>query len=153
MVLCWSKADVEDVVQETMLSAYKAFGSFRGDSSFLTWAYRILARAAHAANTRQAKVLPIEYAESKPEQLPPADRSVVLDDDARVVIDAIRALPERQREIITLYLLKELSYGEISSAMEVSLGTVKATIFEAKNSLRAALAKKGIVKMSIHELS
>lgn len=153
MVLCWSKADVEDVVQETMLSAYKAFGSFRGDSSFLTWAYRILARAAQAANRKYAKVLPIEYAASQPQQLPPADRSVLLDDDARVVIDAIRSLPERQREIITLYLLKELSYAEISSTMQISLGTVKATIFEAKTSLRTALARKGIVKTSIHELS
>jgi len=147
MVLCWSKADVEDVVQETMLSAYKAFGSFRGDSSFLTWTYRILARAAGAANRKQARVLPDEYAASQPEHLPPADRSVLLDDDARAVINAIRALPERQREIITLYLLKELSYAEISEAMQVSLGTVKATIFEAKKSLRAALAGKGIQKV------
>jgi RNA polymerase sigma-70 factor (ECF subfamily) len=152
-VLCWSKADVDDVVQETMLSAYKSYGSFRGDSSFLTWAYRILVRAAHAANHKQAKVLPAEYALTLPQQLPPADRTVILDEEARGVIDAIRSLPERQREIITLYLLKEFSYAEISSAMEVSLGTVKATIFEAKASLRAALARKGIVKRSIHVLS
>lgn len=147
MVLCWSKADVEDVVQETMLSAYKAFGSFRGDSSFLTWAYRILVRVAGVANRRHSRALPDEYAAGQPQQLPPADRSVLLDEDARAVIDAIRSLPERQREIITLYLLKEFSYAEISSAMQVSLGTVKATIFEAKTSLRAALARKGIQKV------
>lgn len=152
-VLCWSKADVEDVVQETMLSAYKSFESFRGDSSFLTWAYRILVRAAQAANHKRVKVLPDEYALTREQQLPPADRAVILDEEARGVIDAIRSLPERQREIITLYLLKEFSYAEISSAMEISLGTVKATIFEAKTSLRAALAKKGIVKKSIHVLS
>ena len=152
-VLCWSKADVEDVVQETMLGAYKSFGSFRGDSSFLTWAYRILVRAAQTANHKRAKVLPAEYALTREQQLPPADRTVILDEEARGVIDAIRSLPERQREIITLYLLKEFSYAEISSALEVSLGTVKATIFEAKASLRAALAKKGIVKRSIHVLS
>jgi len=110
-------------------------------------------RAAQAANRKRAKVLPAEYALSQPQQLPPADRTVILDEEARGVIDAIRSLPERQREIITLYLLKEFSYAEISSAMEVSLGTVKATIFEAKKSLRAALARKGIVKTSIHVLS
>ena len=147
MVLCWSKADVDDVVQETMLSAYKAFGSFRGESSFLTWAYRILARTAQAANRSRSRVLPNEYAMSQLEQLPPADHSVLLDDEARAVVDAIRSLPERQREIITLYLLKDLSYAEISAAMKVSLGTVKATIFEAKKSLRAALAKRGIQKV------
>jgi RNA polymerase sigma-70 factor (ECF subfamily) len=136
-----------------MLNAYKAFGSFRGDSSFATWAYRILVRVAQAANRKRAKVLPSEYALDQPQQLPPADRAVLLDEQARGVIDAIRALPQRQREFITLYLLEELSYAEISSAMGVSLGTVKATIFEAKSSLRAALARKGIVKGSIHELS
>ncbi len=136
-----------------MLSAYKSYGSFRGDSSFLTWAYRILVRTAHAANHKRAKVLPAEYGLSQPQHLPPADRAVVLNEDAREVIDAIRELPERQREMITLHLLEELSYAEIGSAMEVSLGTVKATIFEAKTSLRAALARKGIVRRSIHVLS
>ena len=136
-----------------MLSAYKSYGSFRGDSSFLTWAYRILARAAQAANHKRAKVLPAEYALTLPQELPPADRTVIFDEEARWVIDAIRSLPERQREIITLYLLREFSYAEISLAMEVSLGTVKATIFEAKAALRVALAKKGIVKRSIHVLS
>jgi RNA polymerase sigma-70 factor (ECF subfamily) len=110
-------------------------------------------RAAHAANRKRAKVLPAEFTVSQPQQIPSADRSVVLSEDAREVIDAIRELPERQREMITLFLLKELSYAEIASAMEVSLGTVKATLFEAKMSLRAALARRGIVKRSIHDLS
>lgn len=152
-VLCWSRSDVDDVVQETMLSAYKSYGSFRGDSSFLTWAYRILARMARAANEKRARILPDEYALSQAQRLPAADREVVLNEDAREVIDAIRGLPERQREMITLHLLEHLSYAEIGSAMEVSLGTVKATIFEAKISLRAALAKKGFVKRSIYALS
>jgi len=135
-----------------MLSAFKSYGSFRGDSSFLTWSYRILVRAAQAANRKQVKFLPDDYAASQPQQLPPADRAVILDEDASGVINAIRSLPERQREIITLYLLKELSYSEISSAMGVSVGTVKATIFQAKTSLRAALASKGIIRRPIHEL-
>ncbi len=136
-----------------MLTAFKSYDSFRGDASFFTWAYRILVRAAHAANQKQARVLPSEFAMSQTEQLPPADRAVILDEEARGVIDAIRALPARQREIITLHLLEHLSYAEISSATEVSLGTVKATIFQAKTSLRAALASKGIVRKAIHEVS
>jgi RNA polymerase sigma-70 factor (ECF subfamily) len=153
MVLCWSKSDADDVVQETMLSAFKSYASFRGESSFLTWAYRILARAARSANHKRAAVLSADYAINQPPQLPPADRLMIRDEDTRGVIDAIRSLPERQREIITLFLLKEFSYAEISVAMEVSLGTVKATIFEAKISLRAALARKGIVRGSSYAMS
>jgi RNA polymerase sigma factor (sigma-70 family) len=152
-VLCWWKADIEDVVQETLLSAYKSYGSFRRDSLFLTWSYTILARCAHTANRKRGKLPPSDYIMKQPEPLPPADRAVVLDEDVRAVVDAIRELPERQREIITLYLLEELSYAEIGAAMGVAIGTVKATIFEAKVSLRKALAKKGFGKSSIHVLS
>ena len=129
-----------------MLSAYKSFGSFRGNSSFLTWVYTILLRVAQVANRKRATLLPSEYCPNRSEHLPPTDRGFMLQEDARAVVDAIRSLPERQRETITLYLLKELSYAEIAAAMAVSVGTIKATIFEAKSSLRAALAKKGIVR-------
>jgi RNA polymerase sigma-70 factor (ECF subfamily) len=143
-VLCWSRADAEDVVQETMLRAFKSYGAFRGDSSFFTWAYAILARAAQAANQAHTKCLPSDYALSQPQQLPPVDWAVVLKEDARVLIDAIRSLPTRQREMVTLHFLEDLCYAEIAAALEVSVGTVKATIFEARASLRSALARKGI---------
>lgn len=55
--------------------------------------------------------------------------------------------------MMTLYLLKSATYAEIAEAMEVSLGTVKATLFEAKMSLRTKLARKGINRNGIHELS
>lgn len=145
-VLCWSNADVEDVIQETLVRAFKSYASFRGECRFLTWAYSILARVAQDANRRYARPIPAEYATSHPDQLPPVDRAVMLDEEARCVIDAIRSLPERQREALTLHFLRELPYGEIAAALGVSVGTVKATIFAAKKSLRAALARKEIRK-------
>ena len=57
-VLCRSKSDVEDVLQETMLRAFNAYPSFRGGSSFLTWAYAILARVAQARNLNAAGCIP-----------------------------------------------------------------------------------------------
>ncbi len=151
-VLCWSRADADDVVQETMLRAFKSYGAFRGESSFFTWAYAILARAAKAANQAQAKGLPGDYALGVPQTLPPVDHAVVLNDDARAAIDAIRALPQRQREMVTLHFLEDLGYAEIAAALEVSVGTVKATIFEARASLRSALARKGIGRKAPHEV-
>ena len=143
-VLCWSRADAEDVVQDTMLRAFKSYGAFRGDSSFFTWAYAILARTAQAANHAHTKCLPSDYALSQPQHLPPVDRAVVLNEDARVLIDAIRSLPARQREMVTLHFLEDLGYAEIAAALAVSVGTVKATIFQAKAALRSVLARKGI---------
>jgi hypothetical protein len=71
----------------------------------LTWAYAILARTAQAANRRQAKAIPSEYAINQPSHLPPVDSDVATQDDARAVIDTIRSLPKRQREMVTLYFL------------------------------------------------
>jgi RNA polymerase sigma-70 factor (ECF subfamily) len=149
-VLCWSQADVEDVVQEALLRAFKSYGAFRGDSSFFTWAYAILSRAAQAANRAHTKGVPSDYALSQPQHLPPVDRAVVLNEDARAVIEAIRSLPERQREMVTLRFLEDLGYAEIAATLAVSVGTVKATLFEAKMSLRSALARQGIRKKASH---
>ncbi len=152
-VLCWSRSDVEDVVQDALLRAFSAYPSFKGESSFLTWAYAILSRVAQAANRRGSRLVPDDYTMNQPQQIPPLDHAVVVDEDARLLIDAIRSLPERQREMLTLRFLEELSYNEIAEALKVSLGTVKATVFQAKMSLRSALAKKGIHRKVIHVLS
>jgi len=152
-VLCWSRSDAEDVVQETVVRACKSYASFRGDSSFLTWTYTILARVAQASNQGRSRCIPADYAMSQPQQLPPVDRAVIIDDDARCVIEAIRSLPERQREMVTLRFLEELSYAEIAEALAISVGTVKATIFEAKMSLRSTLAGKGIRRKASYVLS
>ncbi len=152
-VLCWSQADVEDVVQETMLRAFKSYGAFRGDSSFFTWGYAILTRSAQAANRAHAKAVPGDYALSQPHHLPPVDRAVVLQEEAAALIDAIRCLPERQREVVTLHFLEEQPYAEIAAALQIAVGTVKATIFEARTALRASLAAKGIRKTASYGMS
>ena len=139
-VLCWSGADIEDVVQETVLQAWRSYSSFRGRSSMLTWCYAILARVSAAANRQRLKKLPADYATGRTDQLPPVDAAVLEGELARAVIDAIRALPQRQREVVTLHFLEELSYAEIAEALDIAIGTVKATIFAAKMSLRQALA-------------
>src|SRR5687767_15295455 len=104
-LLCWSGNDVDDVVQETLLQAIRSYGSFNGSSSVLTWCYAILARVAAAANQRRARRLPEDYAglaaAARNQSLPPVDSALLEDEEARVLIDAIRSLPERQREMIT----------------------------------------------------
>ena len=139
-VLCWSSIDVEDVVQETILRALRSYASFNGSSSFLTWCYAILARVASAANERRSRQVPMHYAEGRSNALPPVDSRLVENDEARVLIDAIRSLPPRQREVITLHFLQEVSYADIAQALGVAVGTVKATIYSAKSALRLALS-------------
>lgn len=151
-VLCWSRSDVEDVVQETMMNAFKSYGSFRRESSFVTWAYTILARAAAAANRQRSRRLPAGYAEEiRP--LPAVDSAVIEGEEARCVIDAIRSLPQRQREMAALHFLEDISYSDIAKSLGVSIGTVKAAIFAAKMSLRSALGRKNIGKGASNAVS
>ena len=140
-VLCWSSADVEDVVQETMLQALRSQHSFGQKSSLLTWTYVILSRVAGAANQKRRRQVTADDLSRVPDALPPVDRSMIADEEARVVTDAIRQLPQRQREMVTLHFLEDLSYAQVAAALDVSIGTVKATIFAAKASLREALSR------------
>jgi RNA polymerase sigma-70 factor (ECF subfamily) len=110
-------------------------------------------RVAQARNLNAARCIPEAYARGQPEHLPPVDSAIVVNEEHRCLIDAIRVLPERQREMVTLHFLKEVSYDEIARALDVSVGTVKATVFQAKASLRSALAKKGIHRKANHVLS
>ena len=140
VVLCWSSADVEDVVQETLLKAMRSSDTFKGQSSLLTWVYVIMTRVAAEMNRKSRRKLPSDYGSLQPDSLPPTVREVTVRETGRAIIDAIRALPTRQREMVTLHLLDELTYAEIAGAMNVAVGTVKATIFAAKSTLRTVLA-------------
>ncbi|HEX8523711.1 MAG TPA: RNA polymerase sigma factor [Tepidisphaeraceae bacterium] len=138
-VLCWAGADVEDVVQETLLEALRSRQSFGDRSSVLTWAYVILTRVAARVNARRReRAVATDWA-ALADGLPPVDGGLIADEAHRAVADAVRRLPQRQREMVTLHFLEDLTYAEISTALGVSVGTVKATIFEAKASLRTAL--------------
>ncbi len=144
-MLCWSQADVDDVVQDTLLEAFRSKRSFRGNAGLVTWCYTILTRVAARANRRYRRAMTnvqsdMDQAAAMDAPLPPVDRRLVEDESARAMVDAVRALPERQREMITLHFLQDCSYAEIAESLGVSIGTVKATVFAAKQSLRNKLS-------------
>lgn len=151
-VLCWSSADVEDVMQETLLKAFQAYPTFQGRSSFITWCYAILARVAKTRNATLGKSFPPDYGQSQHPPSHTVDLKVIANEEHRCVIDAIRSLPERQKEVMTLHFLENVTYAEIAVAMNLSVGTVKATVFQGKTSLRLLLAKKGIYRKAIHDM-
>jgi RNA polymerase sigma-70 factor (ECF subfamily) len=140
-VLCWSQADVDDAVQETLLAAFRGRTSFNREASLLTWCYTILTRVTSRANRGHARARSTDgkLAETLDAPLPPVDRRLMDDETSRAVVDAVRTLPERQREVITLHFLHDCSYAEIAAALGIALGTVKATVFQAKQALREKL--------------
>lgn len=137
--------EVEDVVQEAFIKAYRALPRFRGESAFYTWLYRIAVNTAKnylASRSRrpQAVDLTVEEAETMESLDVPKERedpeSLLRRDQLKQAIDeAIAALPEDLRSAVTLRELDGLSYEQIATVMDCPVGTVRSRIFRAREEI------------------
>lgn len=138
-------AEAEDIAQEAFLKAYRAIHSFRGDSAFYTWIYRIAINTAKNALVA-AKRRPLDYDLDlqDPEQNERNGRlrdeatpeSLLLTDEIRQTVDAaIGALPEDLRRAVVLREYEGLSYEEIAAVMGCPVGTVRSRIFRAREAI------------------
>jgi RNA polymerase sigma-70 factor (ECF subfamily) len=135
-----------DLSQEVFLQVYRKLSSFRRDSSLKTWIYRIVIN--RAKNRRrwwkrritEMTALPIEVAETRArsKELPP-DEVLARKEQGRILHEAIDRLPFDQRTILLLKEIEGLSYDEISSTLDLPLGTVKSRLARARASLREGL--------------
>lgn len=138
-------AEAQDVAQEAFLKAYRALPSFRGDSAFYTWLYRIAintAKNALVANRRRPVDFDLDLQD--PEQYDRQARlkdvdtpeGVLLTEEIRVVVErAMEQLPEDLRTAIVLREIEGLSYEEIAEAMDCPVGTVRSRIFRAREAI------------------
>jgi RNA polymerase sigma-70 factor (ECF subfamily) len=139
------QAEAEDVAQEAFLKAYRALASFRGDSAFYTWLYRIAINTAkNALVSQRRRPVDFDLDLQDPEQydrhakLREADtpEGVLLTDEIRAVVEeAMEQLPEDLRTAIVLRELEGLSYEEIAEAMDCPVGTVRSRIFRAREAI------------------
>lgn len=144
------QAEVEDVVQESFIKAYRALHSFRGDSAFYTWLYRIGINTAKnylVSMGRKPQVMQdveIEDVENFDEAndmrtMETPETSLMTKEIAQTVNDAIAALPDELRTAITLRELEGLSYEDIAMVMQCPIGTVRSRIFRARETIAAKL--------------
>jgi len=141
--------EAEDVAQESFVKAYRALGSFRGDSAFYTWLYRIAVNTArNTMASRQRRPLDYEADLSESEQSVVESRmrhgdtpeAAVLSDEIHSTVNsAIEALPEDLRTAIILREVEGLSYEEIAEAMDCPVGTVRSRIFRAREAIDRSL--------------
>lgn len=139
------REEVNDVVQESFIKAYRALANFRGDSQFYTWLYRIAVNTAKnylVSRSRRppASDIDIEDAEyySSSDNLRDIDTPENLafrDELERVVNEAISKLPEDLRVAVTLREFEGLSYEDIAGIMDCPVGTVRSRIFRAREGI------------------
>ena len=141
--------DAEDIAQETFVQVYQSIKSFKGESKFSTWLYRItIAKALDHERRKKRKkrfafVKSLFGEESEVVVHPPDFHhpGVVLDqkENAAVLFQAIGQLPENQRVAFTLHKVDGLSYQEVSEVMDTSVSSVESLMHRAKTNLKKKL--------------
>lgn len=142
--------DVNDIAQEAFIKAYRAIDSFRGDSQFYTWLYRIAINTAKnylTAQTRKPPASDVEASDAEyfdgsdglKENASP-EHALITDELKRQIFSTISELPEELKAAITLREIDGLSYEEIAQIMDCPVGTVRSRIFRAREVLDKVIA-------------
>jgi RNA polymerase sigma-70 factor (ECF subfamily) len=139
------QAEAEDVAQEAFIKAYRALPSFRGESAFYTWLYRIAINTAkNALVSNRRRPVDFDLDLQDPEQYERQARlkegdtpeGLLLTEEIRQTVQAAMAeLPEDLRTAIMLRELEGLSYEEIAERMSCPVGTVRSRIFRAREAI------------------
>lgn len=145
-------SDVEDLVQETFIKAYKALDKFKFNYSFSAWIYRIASNnTIDFLRKRRFDTFSIDkpignaedenYFEIEDNSYSP-DSELINQQKSDIISAAIDTLPENYREIILLRHEEELDYKTIAEQLDLPLGTVKAHLFRARKLLYEELKDK-----------
>lgn len=141
--------DCLDLTQETFLGIYKGLDGYESRQRFTGWLYRVatttyLKRLRTAATAKRAVVEVSRDGMEHPEAtlaVPGPQLDGLLDEERwRALRAAVAELPEQMRDCLTLRLYHQLSYAEIATVKKISIETVKAHLFRARQKLRQTLA-------------
>lgn len=137
-----SRNDIPDVAQESFIKAYRSIESFRGDSAFYTWLYRIAVNTAKNYLAAQGRRPPSEDILAEDAEnydagihlrdVDTPENEILSGELKKVVFDTINGMPEDLRNAITLRELEGLSYEDIAEVMGCPVGTVRSRIFRAR---------------------
>jgi RNA polymerase sigma-70 factor (ECF subfamily) len=141
--------DAEDITQEVFVQVYQSVATFKGDSKFSTWLYRIAVTKSldHERRKKRKKRFAFVkslFGEDSAIEVNPPDFNhpgIVLDkkEDASLLFQTIKELPENQRIAFTLHKVEGLSYQEVSEVMKTTVSSVESLMHRAKNNLRKKL--------------
>lgn len=143
--MCANREDAQDCLQEAMLRIYRAIGSFKGQSSFATWVYRItmntcldeLRRKKNRQNTSLDSLLDMGWSPVDESNAP--EKQAMRSETRKVLDAAIASLPEDMRSAVVLRDIQGFSYDEIAAMLEINVGTIKSRISRGREKLREKL--------------
>ena len=135
--------ECQDIAQDAFIKAFRAIDSFRGDSQFYAWLYRIAANTAKnhlASRARKSPAYSVDVedaehfeGESGLKEFDNPENLLLTDEIKATIFDAIERLPDDLKSAITLREIDGLSYEEIAEVMDCPIGTVRSRIFRARD--------------------
>ena len=133
--------DANDIIQNTMLSIWQSIGSYKYESSFKTWAFTIARRrlADFYRKSKKHESLPLTDFENTPVAKNNLDESL----DRMDIDNALQHLSSSENELVQLIFQSGLSYSEISTVLEIPIGTIKSRMSSIKSKLRILLSQEG----------
>ena len=139
------QSEIEDIVQDSFIKAYRAIGNFRGDSAFCTWLYRIAVNCAKNYLVAQKRKPPANdvdaddaefYDGAHALKVSATPENLLLSDEVKkVIFSTIETLPDDLKTAITLRELEGMSYEDIALIMDCPVGTVRSRIFRAREAI------------------
>jgi RNA polymerase sigma-70 factor (ECF subfamily) len=138
--LCNERGLAEDMAQEAFVRAWVNLPSFRPQSSFRNWLYRIAVNATLDVLRRKPEErLEDEDMQMLADQTPGPESALIEKERLAVLQEAVSALPEAARTVLVLREYGDLSYQEIAGVLDVPIGTVMSRLNYARNRLRELL--------------
>jgi RNA polymerase sigma-70 factor (sigma-E family) len=132
------RAIAEELVQDAFAALYQRWGFLADESSAPSYLRSTVVNGARSAWRRQG-VVRRHLRVAEPDAVPPADFALLLAEEHREVVAALRRLPRRQREVLVLRYWANLDEAEIAQTLGISRGTVKSTASRALDALENAL--------------
>ena len=137
-----NRMDAEDAAQESFLKIYGSINSFRGDSKFSSWLYRIVVNKAYDLLRKRKHTVQLDEISEISSETKPSEAELM----KQLISDCLALIPFQYRSALTLRDMQGLSYEEIAQVLNISVGTVESRIFRGRRMLKEILMKKGVLK-------
>jgi len=142
----WEESDAEDVLQTTYLKVLSGGAKYEGRSVFKTWLFGVIRRTAQELHrrvkTRDRWAERIAREEDRLSAGEDPELALIRAETSRRLIEAMRRLPARQREVLHLVFYQDLTIAEAGEVMAVSLGSARTHYERGKARLRALLEEE-----------
>jgi RNA polymerase sigma-70 factor (ECF subfamily) len=149
-----NETQAEDMTQEALLRVWKGLPGYHGAASLSTWIYTIARNTCLTELKRRARLAPVSL--DTPEFAAAIDRIPALqssDPEFGLEMDVhqmLSQLPEKYRQVITLFYLEQKSYEEVAALLGLPLGTVKTFLYRAKKELLKINSRRALASVPLY---